>query len=140
MNKTKSPTLVILLGKLSPKEEVIKSQLNEALEALGVNHDWFDYKEGADLPEGDIALFIGSCSQELLNKTRDKKMVPIVNQKDPLSKDVDDFVPLDESGDGFVYDESNVWHIVATVVKAAENYKFPYDWKNIVAAGQSKLS
>ena len=139
MNKAKSPTLIILLGTLSTQEKIVKEQLTDALDKLEINYVWHECKNGNSLPKGDLALFLGNCPLPLLNEARTRRMVPIVNGKSALRKAVDDFVPQDESGDGFIYNEEDIWHIFATIVKATENYKFPYDWKNIVAAGQKKV-
>ena len=42
-------------------------------------------------------------------------------------------------GNGFVYDNENVWGIFAGVVRALETFKFPYDWKHIVRVGLGSM-
>lgn len=44
---------------------------------------------------------------------------------------VEDYNPNQESGNGFLYREQNVWLAFAAIVRALENFRFPYDFKNI---------
>jgi starch synthase len=44
---------------------------------------------------------------------------------------VEDYNPNQESGTGFLFPDQNVWSAFAAIVRAHENFKFPYDWKNI---------
>lgn len=39
--------------------------------------------------------------------------------------------PATEEGEGFVYDDSNVWNVFSALVRARETYYFPYDWQHI---------
>lgn len=42
------------------------------------------------------------------------------------------FNPLEEKGNAFLYHSPTLWQIFEAVVKAKENYNFPYDWENII--------
>jgi starch synthase len=44
---------------------------------------------------------------------------------------VQDYNPNQESGNGFVFETGNSWSAFAAIVRTNENYRFPYDWKNI---------
>ncbi len=44
---------------------------------------------------------------------------------------VEDYNPNQESGTGFVYRNEDVWSAFAAIVRAQENFRFPYDWKTI---------
>lgn len=44
---------------------------------------------------------------------------------------VEDYNPNQESGSGFVYRQENMWSAFAAIVRAQENFRFPYDWKTI---------
>ena len=37
----------------------------------------------------------------------------------------------EESGNSFIISQNNVWGIFEALVRAKENYKFAYDWKNL---------
>ena len=44
---------------------------------------------------------------------------------------IENYDPNQESGNSFTYDTGNYWSAFAAVVRAMENFRFPYDWKNI---------
>ncbi len=46
-----------------------------------------------------------------------------------------DYNPNQEKGDSFLFPSYDIWHIFAAIVRATENYRFPYDWKNIAREG-----
>lgn len=50
-------------------------------------------------------------------------------------KEVSDYDPNNETGNAFVYGSANRWVIFATLVRALETFKFPYDWAHIVRLG-----
>ena len=85
------------------------------------------------LEASDMSLiFSFSDVQEiLLNGT-----VPI----SPDRKEVSDYDPNRETGNGFVYRENDYWCAFATLVRALETFKFPYDWNNIVKKGVSSVA
>ncbi|PIS32066.1 hypothetical protein COT40_02010 [Candidatus Peregrinibacteria bacterium CG08_land_8_20_14_0_20_41_10] len=55
----------------------------------------------------------------------------IVITKNQLSDLVKEYLPLKEKGNGFLFKTEDQWEIFAAVIKAWENYQFPYDWENI---------
>lgn len=57
-------------------------------------------------------------------------VVPIVARS--LRAGVEDYDPVHEKGNAFVYGDVNAWQMVSALVRAAETYKFPFDWKYIV--------
>lgn len=48
-----------------------------------------------------------------------------------LTNVLDDYNPNQESGNAFIFQENNVWSAYEALVRANENYRFPYDWKTI---------
>lgn len=57
--------------------------------------------------------------------------IPISAPREELSN----YHPNHETGNAFVYEKINAWSIFATVVRAVETFKFPYDWQGIVRQG-----
>ncbi len=49
--------------------------------------------------------------------------------------EISDYNPNKESGNAFIYENDDSWSIFAALVRAAETYKFPYDWKHIIRQG-----
>ncbi len=43
----------------------------------------------------------------------------------------ENYDPVQEKGNAFVYDKGSPWSFFATLIRAIENFRFPYDWKNI---------
>ncbi len=99
-----------------------------------VKHVKYSRKSRHELLEAaDMSLsFPFSDIQEmLLNGT-----VPI----SPKRKEISDYDPNSEAGNGFVYKENDYWCMFAALVRALETFKFPYDWNNIVKQGFSSVS
>ena len=40
-----------------------------------------------------------------------------------------------ETGNSFIYSKNNVWAVFASIVRALETFKFPYDWKHLMREG-----
>ena len=50
-----------------------------------------------------------------------------------ISDELDDYHAQEESGNAFIIHSHDVWNVFEALVRAKENYKFPYDWKNLQA-------
>ena len=57
-------------------------------------------------------------------------VVPII----PPQDFVEDYNPNQEKGNAFVYIKDSPWNLFASLIRAIENCRFPYDWKNIQAS------
>lgn len=44
---------------------------------------------------------------------------------------VEDYNPNLEKGNAFIFEEGDIWSAFAALVRANEQYRFPYDWKTI---------
>lgn len=80
----------------------------------------------------DMALFLADPSaQEILGHCLRYGVVPIA----PEGKRLEDYNPVQETGNAFLFPQATLWHIFAAVVRAAETYKFPFDWRTIQRHG-----
>jgi hypothetical protein len=59
-------------------------------------------------------------------------IIPIIPNNNYLSSILHEFNPLQNEGNSFMYDENNKWSIFYSLVRYLENYKFPYDNRNLV--------
>lgn len=59
-------------------------------------------------------------------------ITPIINKGNHLSSILKEFNPMKNQWNSFYYDESDHWCIFYTIVRYMENYKFPFDNKNLV--------
>jgi len=76
----------------------------------------------------DMALFLSNPSgMEQLPLALSYGVVPIAVRNTVL----EDYNPIQEAGNSFLYDEENVWLCFAAIVRAIETHKFPYDWRTI---------
>ena len=62
-----------------------------------------------------------------------KGVIPIVSHDFPLEI-LENYNPNLENGNSFMYYKQTPWSIFATVIRAYENYRFPYDWRNLCKA------
>jgi len=69
------------------------------------------------------------CMKEAQNAMQ-YGVIPIISEQDF----VEDYDPVQEKGNAFVYSEGSPWSFFATLIRALENFKFPYDWKNIAVS------
>ena len=74
------------------------------------------------------------CDDEIINlrKYLEKWIVPIIIRKNHMSSILKEFNPLKNEWNAFFYDNANVWNIFYSTVRYLENYKFPFDNKNLV--------
>ena len=66
------------------------------------------------------------CKEEATNAMR-YGVVPIAIE----SEFTENYDAIKESGNSFIYKKESPWSLFATIIKSMENFKFPYDWKNI---------
>ncbi|QFR39289.1 hypothetical protein A9Q91_03570 [Candidatus Gracilibacteria bacterium 28_42_T64] len=59
-------------------------------------------------------------------------VAPIIIRENHLSNVLKEFNPMKNEGNAYFYDDSNHWSICYSVVRYMENYKFPFDNKNLV--------
>ncbi|MBD3270304.1 hypothetical protein GF376_02160 [Candidatus Peregrinibacteria bacterium] len=66
---------------------------------------------------------------ELIHLLMNYGVVIVGGHKSPL---LEEYKPNEETGNSFLYKKKSHWEIFATVVRALETFRFPYDWKNII--------
>ena len=83
-------------------------------------------------------MLLAPCdSKECLHEVKQAMqygVIPIVSNQNFVSN----YDPIQESGNAFVYSKGSPWSFFATLVRAFENFKFPYDWKNIQVSAMGK--
>ena len=80
------------------------------------------------LAGSDIAIFFGKHNedQELENALR-YGAIPVSMPSGIL----DNYNPMQESGNAFTYENDTQWLCFGSLVRALETFKFPYDWRTI---------
>lgn len=130
-------TLPIQLAVIEPVKDLLKSDAKLPKNGNAV----FVPKERLErlFEAGDMALFLMEKYHSFLpiKSALQSKVVPIT-QYFPELKYLTNYDPLLEKGNSFLFNHFTVWDIFATVVRACENYRFPYDWKNITDQGNEQ--
>lgn len=70
---------------------------------------------------------LSSMKKEHINLMWHLGVVPIAPEK--IAQDYD---PNKETGNSFISRNNDAWSIFAALVRAAETFRFPYDWKHII--------
>lgn len=55
------------------------------------------------------------------------------------SSGLDDYDPVQESGNAFIFTAANPWQCHAALVRAMETYKLPFDWRTIQRNGMETM-
>ncbi|NCP67523.1 hypothetical protein GW756_02480 [bacterium] len=95
----------------------------ELLESIPANRDKVVQKS-------QVVLFTSSPDKKVIKELSRKGVVPIMPYDDALIE----FASFDvqqEQGNCFLYNPENQWECLATIIRAYENFKFPYDWGNL---------
>ena len=71
-------------------------------------------------------------NQISLNNYFKKGITPIVYKLWHFSSILIEFNPMKNKGNSFLYDNFNAWSIFYTIVRYLENYRFPFDNKNLI--------
>ena len=76
----------------------------------------------------DIAMFLADIPEtEMLENVLRYGTVPVSMPHELL----ENYNPVQESGNAFVYEKTTSWLCFASLVRALETCKFPYDWRTI---------
>lgn len=76
----------------------------------------------------DIGLFLSDKEgSEELSNTLSYGVIPVSMPNDIL----EDYNPIQESGNSFIFTAENQWKCFASLVRALETFRFPYDWRTI---------
>lgn len=135
----------IWLIKLNDKNLII--ELRDAFVNLPVNFvieiDWLS--ENEQLWKNIIATWRLSdenllwfdfliCDNNIswLKKYLEKWITPIISVNNPLKSILQDFDAMKNIWNSFLYEKENKWLIFQALIRYLENYKFPFDNKNLV--------
>ncbi|MDD4287371.1 MAG: hypothetical protein PHN33_03410 [Candidatus Peribacteraceae bacterium] len=88
------------------------------------------------LAASDIALFLTDpTSLPELNSCLQYGVVPIA----PECRALNDYNPVQETGNSFLAAEATPWLVFAALVRALETFKFPFDWRTIERHGMEAV-
>ncbi len=79
------------------------------------------------IESSNIMLFPSLPNENILQEIQKRGIIPIIEK----SKKFQDFDPQKESGNAFTFESNNFWQFFTAIIRASENFKFSYDWKNL---------
>lgn len=79
-----------------------------------------------------VDFIITDNESEWLNDFFTSWITPIVPKNNHLSWILKEFDPLSSEWNSFLYEDKNKWSMYYAIVRYLENYKFPYDNRNLV--------
>lgn len=124
---------VIIRANASEKYKNIVESFLEEHSGLATLISEEEYTDGYEVADVLLTFSEDSTTQKEVFYALEKGVVPIVSHSFPLSY-LENYNPNLENGNCFMYYKHSAWSIFATLVRAYENYRFPYDWKNICKA------
>jgi len=74
------------------------------------------------------------CDDEIenLSKYLEKWVAPIISNNSHLASILREYNPVKNEGNTYFYENTDKWNIFYSIVRYMENYKFPFDNKNLV--------
>lgn len=79
------------------------------------------------IDSADAVIFVENPAKKVLAEVVANNLVAIL----PEGNGLNDFDLKNETGEAFTFQEGSLWSFVSAIIRANENFKFPYDWKTI---------
>jgi starch synthase len=77
----------------------------------------------------DMALFLTDPSE--MKEMVHALQYGVVPVSAVAASALEDYNPVQETGNAFLFEQPNKWAVFAQLVRACETYKFPFDWRTI---------
>lgn len=103
---------------------------NEAKE-IDLQNIVFIHKIAEDLESG-FDFIVWDNEIDNLKHFIGKWISPIVPENNYLSSVLEEFNPIKVTWNSYLYKEENEWCIFYAIIRYLENYKFPYDNRNLI--------
>ncbi len=125
------PVGILILGKGSPEYGTFFTQLaNEEKYRVAIMPNQPEITHQM-LAASDMAIFLTPPASADLKLCLEHAVVPLA----PAGTHLEDYNPVQESGNSFTFQKPTPWHVFACLVRALETFKLPYDWRTIQRHG-----
>ncbi|MFA4814894.1 MAG: hypothetical protein WC924_03080 [Candidatus Gracilibacteria bacterium] len=124
-----------LVEKLLPGLEELPARFHILGEGAKTYPHVFSFEEA--LEEAHIWLVLGNHLPSQFSMIIDRGIVPVMQSG--LHKDAENYNPVEESGNSFLFQKPGVWTVHAALVRALENFAFAYDWENLRDQGKALM-
>lgn len=89
------------------------------------------------LEEAHMWVVMGDKLPKEFDMVIERGIVPIMLPG--LHKEAENYNPVQESGNAFLFPKLNHWQVYSALVRAIENFSFSYDWENVRSQGRCML-
>lgn len=79
-----------------------------------------------------IDFVVADNNSEWLSELFNSWVTPIIPNNNHLSSIMKEFDPLSSEWNCYLYEDKNKWSMYYAIIRYLENYKFPYDNRNLV--------
>ncbi len=100
----------------------------EAITDLEVNFFLHKSTKVEKQAKADIVVIAEDRKGEVMDFVMKTRAVPVVREG---VRGFTDFDPISETGNGFLFHQNSPWHMLQSLLRAIDTYKFVYDWKVI---------
>lgn len=114
------------LGSLNARVKIIGSGMKETQHAFSL--------EDA-LEDADIWVVLSEKLPHDFKTIAEQGIVPVM--LNGAHKNAENYDAVAEKGNAFLFPKMEAWYVYGSLIRAIENFVFPYDWKNIKTAGKS---
>ncbi len=133
--KVRIPHLVVdarhadpkILEELAPGLEELEARVHILGEGANRIPHPFSIEEAME--EADMWVVLGEKLPKELPMLLEKGIVPILLQGS--HKYAANYNAVREEGNSIIFPKLSAWHVYGALVRAIENFAFPYDWQNL---------
>lgn len=87
------------------------------------------------LEEAHVWVVLGTHLSKDFSMIAERGIVPVM--KEGMHPEAENYNPVEEQGNAFLFHEMSAWQIYGAIVRATENFAFSYDWENLRSQGRA---
>lgn len=125
-----------LLNELMPALENLDARVRILGPGLKTLPHVFSLEEA--LEEAHVWVVLGSRLTPDFAMVVERGIVPVM--KKGLHHDAENYNPVEEAGNSFLFHELSAWQVYGAIVRAVENFAFSYDWENLRSQGRCLMA
>lgn len=122
----------LLLEELTPALENLDARVRVLGTGLKSLPHVFSLEEA--LEESHVWVVLAPHLSKDFSMVVERGIVPVM--KEGLHKDAQNYNPVEEAGNAFLFHELSAWQVYGSIVRAVENFAFSYDWETLRSQGR----
>ncbi|QQR54389.1 hypothetical protein IPG41_04255 [Candidatus Peregrinibacteria bacterium] len=121
-----------LLEELAPALENLDARVRILGPGLKTLPHAFSLEEA--LEEAHVWVVLAPHLAKDFSMVAERGIVPVM--REGLHQEAENYNPVQENGNAFLFHEPSAWQIYGAIVRATENFAFSYDWENLRSQGR----